>query len=342
MEKTEKQNKYSIIVPTYNVEKYLDECIQSVIAQTYQNWELIIVDDESSDHSVQIARKYEQKDSRIHVYQKPHGGQAETRNTGLQHVTGDYLALLDGDDYWEKEHLSKAEQIIGDSGCDMCVGNNHINFTADWKQKVVLFPADSITSQSGLEDKLDILFSLENHLPAAACLTIYNIKFLKLNKIQYDKRYKCSEDLDFFLQCISRVEEIKVMYHEFYYYRQDNRNATTKNLTGELLLLRLKVYRKWFDYYDNKMIGKFDCKNIRKRISVDVPLNINDYFALKRIDLNKKKVKKYFYRIKYIWCGRAVKESYFWTFYIHFPVMILKDRVMIVLQYAKGKMQCHI
>ena len=330
-------NKYSVIVPVYNVEKDLDECINSVITQTYHNWELIIVDDESSDNSLLVAQKYEQMDNRIHVYQKTHGGLPHTRNWGMKYVTGDYLALLDGDDYWSSEHLAKVEEVIGDTPCDMCIMNNHTNFTSQWKQQIVLFPMDDSTNNLCLEKKLEILFSLDNHLPASAVLTIYRVDFLKRNALKYGENYKCSEDLDFFLHCISQVGSIRVAQHEFYFYRQDNQRAMTKNLTGEMLLSRIDIYKKWFDYYQDKKIGKFDCKEIQNKIAIDLPLNIGGYFELKTGDKDKKKVKQFFRTNNYIWCGAGIKESYFWIFYVHFPLKMINDRVQMLLRRIKGR-----
>lgn len=337
MEKTEKQNKYSIIVPIYNAEKYLDECICSVLAQTYQNWELIIVDDESSDDSLSIARKYEQMDARIHVYQKPHGGLPHTRNWGMRYITGDYLALLDGDDYWSKDHLTKVENIIGNTGCDMCIVNNHTNFTSQWKQQIVLFPIDTDTNSLSLEEKLETIFSMNNHLPAAAWLTVYSTAFLKRHALEYGDNYKCSEDLDFFLHCISKARNIRMAQHEFYFYRQDNQSAMTKNITAEMLLCRLCIYKKWYDFYQDKMIGRFDCRKIQDKIATDMPLNIAGYFELKKNDRDKKKVKQFFYMTRYIWCGKGIKGSYFWTFYIFYPLKMLNDRVQMVLRYVKER-----
>lgn len=341
MERTGKQNKYSIILPIYNVEKYLDQCIQSVMEQTYQNWELIIVDDESIDNSVFIARKYEQIDNRIHVYQKPHGGLPHTRNWGMRYMTGDYLALLDGDDYWTADHLANVEDIISDTSCDMCIVNNHTNFTDQWKQRVILFPVEDRTNNLSLEEKLDIIFGKNNHLPASACLTVYKISFLKKHALEYGEHYKCSEDLDFFFQCISKVGDLRMAQHEFYFYRQDNQGAMTKNLTAEMMLCRLKIYKKWYDFYQDKMIGKFDCRKIQDKIAADMPLNIAGYFELKNTDRDKKKVKQFFCMTRHIWCGKGIKKSYFWMFYIFYPIKILRDRVQLVLRYAKGS-RCQI
>lgn len=93
----------SVIVPIYNVEQYLDECLESLIHQTYQNQEIILVDDGSSDKSPQICEEWALKDSRIHVIHKENGGLSSARNVGLDEATGDYIAFVDGDDFFDKK-----------------------------------------------------------------------------------------------------------------------------------------------------------------------------------------------------------------------------------------------
>jgi hypothetical protein len=97
--------KASVIVPVYKVEKYIADTIQSVLNQTYQNFELIIVDDGSSDRSIDICQQF--KDSRITILRQPNQGVCVARNTGISHATGKYIALLDGDDLWLPEKLEK-------------------------------------------------------------------------------------------------------------------------------------------------------------------------------------------------------------------------------------------
>lgn len=92
--------KFSIIVPVYNVEAYLDECIQSVLEQTYTDFELILVDDGSKDNSGTICDRWAQHDSRVFVVHKQNGGLSSARNEGLRHITGQYVMFLDSDDYW--------------------------------------------------------------------------------------------------------------------------------------------------------------------------------------------------------------------------------------------------
>ena len=98
----------SIITPNYNCEKYISQTIESVLAQTYANWEMIIVDDCSTDNSYQIALEYAKKDKRIHVYKNEiNSGAAKSRNVAIQMAQGDYVAFLDSDDLWAPEKLEK-------------------------------------------------------------------------------------------------------------------------------------------------------------------------------------------------------------------------------------------
>lgn len=93
----------SIIIPVYNVERYLRECIDSIIAQTYKNLEIILVDDGSSDKSGEICDEYSKKDSRIKVIYKKNGGLSDARNVALDIAKGDYIGFIDSDDYIEKD-----------------------------------------------------------------------------------------------------------------------------------------------------------------------------------------------------------------------------------------------
>lgn len=97
----------SIITPCYNGAKYIAETIDSVISQTYSDWEMIIVDDGSKDNSADIAKDYEQKDSRIHYIFQENAGSAAARNNGIRKADGQYIALLDADDLWNPDFLEK-------------------------------------------------------------------------------------------------------------------------------------------------------------------------------------------------------------------------------------------
>lgn len=112
--------KFSIMTPVYKVEQYLPECIESVLDQTYGNFEFILVDDGSPDHSGEICEQYAEKDSRIRVFHKPNGGLMHTRRYALERAQGDYYVFLDSDDYLSLDTLETLNRYISETGAD-CV-----------------------------------------------------------------------------------------------------------------------------------------------------------------------------------------------------------------------------
>jgi teichuronic acid biosynthesis glycosyltransferase TuaG len=109
----------SVITPCYNSARYIGQTIESVLAQTYQNWEMIIVDDCSTDNSFQLAREYAEKDKRIRVYrQEQNSGAALARNKAIMESHGKYVAFLDSDDLWLPEKLEKQLRFMRENGSD--------------------------------------------------------------------------------------------------------------------------------------------------------------------------------------------------------------------------------
>ena len=93
----------SVIVPVYNVEKYLTQCIESILSQTYQEFELLLIDDGSEDNSGSICDHYSNIDSRVHVFHKENGGVSSARNMGIEHAKGEWVCFVDSDDWIDKD-----------------------------------------------------------------------------------------------------------------------------------------------------------------------------------------------------------------------------------------------
>ena len=111
--------KISIIVPIYNTEKYLQRCIESLINQTYQNLEIILVNDGSTDNSEKICAKYKKTDNRIKVFSKVNGGQSSARNLALENITGDYIGFVDSDDWIALDTYEYLMNIIEKNSADI-------------------------------------------------------------------------------------------------------------------------------------------------------------------------------------------------------------------------------
>ncbi|MGN1326481.1 MAG: glycosyltransferase family 2 protein, partial [Clostridia bacterium] len=115
--------KITVIMPVYNVEKYLEEAIDSVIYQTYQNLEIILIDDGSTDNSGNICDEYAKKDSHIKVIHQENKGLSGARNTGLDIATGEYIMFIDSDDIFPKDACEKMLKFMEEKDADYIVGN---------------------------------------------------------------------------------------------------------------------------------------------------------------------------------------------------------------------------
>lgn len=109
----------SLVIPVFNVEKYLEKCMDSVLAQSYDNFEVILVDDGSTDSSGKICDEYAEKDSRIIVYHKPNGGLSDARNYGVAHANGDLISFIDSDDYVTVDYLEYLWYLMDKYDCDI-------------------------------------------------------------------------------------------------------------------------------------------------------------------------------------------------------------------------------
>ncbi len=109
----------SVIVPIYNIDKYIDDCIRSIVNQTYTNLEIVLVDDGSSDNSGAIIDDWAARDPRIIALHKPNGGQGDSRNYGFAHSTGEYIAYVDGDDRIDEDYFSRLMEVMIHNDADM-------------------------------------------------------------------------------------------------------------------------------------------------------------------------------------------------------------------------------
>ena len=115
------QELVSVIIPVYNVEKYLSKCLDSIVNQTYNNLQIILVNDGTKDNSLEICQNYQNKDSRIQVINKENGGLSSARNKGLEYAEGKYCLFVDSDDYVELDLIESAVSKMEEVNADMVV-----------------------------------------------------------------------------------------------------------------------------------------------------------------------------------------------------------------------------
>ncbi len=195
----------SVIIPIYEVEEYLKKCVDSVLAQTYKNLEIILVDDGSPDNCPAICDEYAKKDSRIKVIHKENGGVSDARNAGLAIAKGEWLSFIDSDDWIADEYIERMFSNIQEADMVIC----GLTF---FYEKDGSFKTHKVTDN-------DLLGLVYNSFFGYACNKMYRAKFIK--ELKFDK--ECiREDLVYNLSLFSRNQkfDFKTVDYEGYYYRQ--------------------------------------------------------------------------------------------------------------------------
>ena len=227
-EKEIEKEKVSIIVPMYNAEKFIGKTIESVLAQTYQNWEMLIMNDVSTDNSLAIVSMYAKKDERIKIVNtEKNVGVVKGRNFLIDLAIGKYIAFLDADDYWHNEKLEKQIKFMKEKNASIsCTEYTRVKENEEKINDVI------IKEEISYNDMLK-----NNYL---GCLTvIYDAK--KIGK-RYFKELEKNEDYVLWLEIVKDVNTIYGLKENLAYYRVlDNSRSSNKVKTAKV---RWEIYRK--------------------------------------------------------------------------------------------------
>lgn len=237
--------KITIVVPVYNVEKYLCQCVESIVTQSYQNIEVILVDDGSTDRSAQICDDYSKKDNRVKVIHQKNSGAAKARNAGIREATGDFICFVDSDDYWNNRDCLKEINLL---------------LTEDPKTDVVMFDFIKFYESSGKlqenrvklkrsmvkgKDKnkvLEYLVRTQLFKTSAVCKVVR--RELLLSNGIFFKPGIVAEDIDWGLKLFSLSDRFDVCEDPFYVYRQ-RAGSVTKTINYKLVCDLWYVIKKW-------------------------------------------------------------------------------------------------
>lgn len=248
----------SIIVPVYNVEKYLSECIDSILAQTYENFELILVDDGSPDNSGKICDEYEEKDKRIKVIHKENGGVSSARNTGLDNAKGEYITFIDSDDVVDKQYLELMHQKLTETNSDMCFchfDRFDENGSKENKEDIPEY-LEVDFGRPEFVDFVSMFFNLKKNVFGSIWRVLYK-KFI-IESLKFNPKIKISEDLIFVLNAIFNSKSISSISNILYHYRM-NLNSAGKTYKNNFLEGQLELQKELASLFD-----KFDCRTAEK------------------------------------------------------------------------------
>lgn len=281
-------SKISIIIPVYNVEKYIKKCLESLARQTMQDFEIIIVNDGSKDGSGEIIKKYKKENNNLKIkyYEKENGGLASARNYGVQYAEGKYISFLDPDDYLDKDLYKNLEQYM-DENIDI------IKF----KMKMVDEKANIIENLDGPvfevctgEEAYKKLCTDDKYLDPA-CIYLYRREYFTKNNFEYRLRYH----EDFGLTSLILIQAKTVVSTKYFgYYYLQTQNSLTRGQDEEKNILRAKDL---LDHYDH-MMELIDIYQITEETKQAVKRYYTNSIVLKAETLKGKDFKEYVKELK--------------------------------------------
>ncbi|CZQ96528.1 nucleotide-diphospho-sugar transferases [Trichococcus palustris] len=228
-------DKISVIIPVYNVEEYLSECVNSVFNQTYSNLEIILVDDGSPDNCGKICDEYAKKDTRIKVVHKKNGGLGYARNTGLNIATGDYVMFLDSDDKLDTNAIKDLYDSLNKHQADISRGN----FVKWFPKERKMVHEDMIKKEQSFVGEEKNIFlskficgkaadSKDYEIRVGATANLYSLALLNQYGIRFEsEREYLSEDIIFNLYAYYHAKKIVQVPIGLYYYRHNDNSLTT-------------------------------------------------------------------------------------------------------------------
>lgn len=245
---------FSVIIPIYNIDSYLRECIESVLRQSFENFELILVNDGSTDKSLQICQEYQLKDSRVKLIDKVNEGLSKTRNKGINISQGEYLIFLDGDDHLEKtgHMLSEIHTLLLNSEIDVLFFNL-VAFSLNPDFTYNIHRIREIKRIEATSD-LDTIFKKRVYL-ASACNKIVKREIVFRNSLKFPEDM-LSEDIKWCGDLLKYANNITFHPIDFYFYRQGREGSITfKTSKKNLMDIAMQVrshYESSIEYSGNK------------------------------------------------------------------------------------------
>ncbi|MBU4537119.1 MAG: glycosyltransferase [Weeksellaceae bacterium] len=241
----------SVIVPCYNVEKYVEACVDSVIKQDYQQWECILINDGSSDNTLEIIRSLEARDRRFQVFTQENAGLSATRNRGIENSLGAFLFFLDSDDILSTDAISTLVSSVDDN--DIVTG---ITVTSKINGEIIskisqLYPPKEGDITFGNNHFEVLIKAMESALTPVAQNRLYNKEFIDKNNLRF-KNGILHEDELWFFETMLFAKNVKFIKRETYFYRTDNENSITRKLSDRNLESYISVLEEVYEKYIKK------------------------------------------------------------------------------------------
>ncbi len=288
--------KISVITPVYNAEKDINKCIESILNQSFKDFELILINDGSTDNSGEICDEYTEKDERVKVFHQENKGPSAARNKGIDEMQGDFVTFIDADDYVEPFYL---DSFIS-HGID--IKNSIVLQGYKWENDKGEVQEYTCQQRKYTESEYSELFYSTNFIQRHpfACIKLFPTHIIKNNSIYFDEDIRFGEDFIFVLKCLKHTKSILWIDKAGYHY-QYNDNSLTRT------------------------IYNYESEIKRSNTARDLLAEIAQKFSFdeKTITFHKTYIKQYFYRAVY-------------SLYLNYPRKKRRERVALLRENGKS------
>lgn len=240
----------SVIVPVHNMERWISQCLDSILSQTYMDFELILVDDGSTDNSRSLCDEYAAKDARIQALHIPNGGVSNARNTGLALAQGRFTCFIDSDDWVDKDYLATLLEtmVTAEAQLSLCGIFGH----ADSHEAPIVWtaPAQILDVSGGRADGL--LKLNQSLLFYGPTNKMYERQIIADRKIHFDTALTFGEDLAFNFQYLDFVARIAVSERPLYHYREANPESLSKKYYADKFEIDMRLFEVIYAFFEKK------------------------------------------------------------------------------------------
>ncbi len=287
----------SIVVPVYNAEDYLESCVDSLISQTYKNIEIILVNDGSTDHSVEICEKYAKMDSRIKVMHKENGGVSSARNTALKEASGDYVCFVDSDDTTNEDMIRILYDTMISKSADIVICSYQLVSEDGLIENVSVTKDVEFTTREALKDVL-----LTKTFTGSPWGKLFKTE--KVKTLSFDEDIFFGEDMLFVVKAIKNAEKIVFIPLPYYNYNIRENSASTSFFNDKRfsdLISRQRIYGEISQMNDRELTEYahvsiiladiimlqqlFYEKSIHKKYCKDIEKSVRNNFSFKFIKI---------------------------------------------------------
>lgn len=286
--------KISIIVPIYNVERYINRCINSILNQTFTNFELILVNDGSLDRCGEICNKYEKKDSRIKVIHKSNGGVSSARNIGIDNASGEYIGFVDPDDYIDENMYEVLYKTIKNSNSDIAISSFSYIINGNEKPQDISNNKIIFNKDEAIKNYFDMIYPFN-------CSFMWNKIFKKelFDGVRLNTSILVQEDTEIMIRLYSKSKRVVYIGQPLYFYELRD-GSVTSNTISKAKITTEKAFLEIYNY-TTENLSQFNSKALLNYISyyfniiIEIIKNYDeyerDYYILKdKLKINYKEV----------------------------------------------------